>query len=885
MALSQGTRLGPYEIVAQIGEGGMGEVYRATDTNLKRAVAIKVLPEVVGADPERLARFQREAEVLAKLNHPNIAQIYGLERSNGTTALVMELVDGPTLADRIAQGPMPFDEALPIAEQIAEALEAAHEQGIVHRDLKPANIKVRPDGTVKVLDFGLAKALEHVHSASSAPSMSHSPTITSPALMSGIGVLLGTAAYMSPEQAKGRAVDKRADIWAFGCVLYEMLSGERLFDGEDLTETLAAVVKERPDLSAVPLGVRRLIGKCLEKDPKSRLRDIGDAWELLDDVANSPPSSTMKSAQWWLALAWTLTGFAALAVAGLSLVHFNETAPERAVVRSNIAPPENTVFDFDVTVGPVVISPDGRLLAFTALSAEGRRQLWLRPLDSPTARPLDGTDGAMFPFWSPDGRSVGFFRGGGRLLKVNVSGGPPVLITDAGFVRGASWGSGDTIVFDQLNTLWAVPANGGQPVRRSTPDTASGETAHRSPSFLPDGRHYLYWVGGKNQIRVGSLDSEESLVVVEGATSNAIYANGYLLFLRETTLLAEPFDSATRVVTGDAVPIADNIVRLAGEPRGVFTASENGTLVYQTGGTEAVLTLAWFDRAGKRVSTIADLGDAQALFLSPDHGSALVAISDSQRRLGLFRIDLGSGKTSRLTANSPGSTSAVWSPNGTEIMYSRTRDGRTELWRKPATSLAEGSLVYAGKFERVTSWSHDGRHLLLAGEGVRALALTPEAPGLSSEPLAFATERVQDGDRVLAYAQNGQFSPDGRWVAYQVGASGIFVDAFPGGGSRRQVSEQGTLPRWRSDQKELYYLTSSASVSAGMVTAVEVSESGGLLQFGASRAIMGPLASGRPYSYDVAANGERFLALVTSQQRAAQPLTLVQNWVAALKQR
>src|SRR5262245_36696809 len=456
----------------------MGEVYRATDINLKRPIAIKVLPEAVATDAERVARFQREAEVLARLNHPNIAQIYGLEKRDGTTALVMELVEGPTLADRIAQGPIPLEEALPIARRIADALEAAHDSGIVHRDLKPANIALTTSDQVKVLDFGLAKALTD-GSAAADSNLTNSPTITNPIGVTGVGVLLGTAAYMSPEQARGKPVDKRADIWAFGCVLFEMLTGRRAFDGEDVATTLASVVKEQPNLNVVPRNVRRLIATCLEKDPKARLRDIGDVWSLLDSEADSALLFDGSPSRWrFTVLAWTLAGAATLALAGLAAVHFRETSSEPPVVRSLIAPPENTVFDFDLTVGPVVISPDGRLLTFTARSADGRRQLWIRPLDSLTARPLDGTDGAMFPFWSPDGRWIGLHRAPGRLFRIEVSGGPAVPITEAGFVRGASWGSRDTIIFDSGSSLWTVSAGSGRPVRRPMPDTASGETSH-----------------------------------------------------------------------------------------------------------------------------------------------------------------------------------------------------------------------------------------------------------------------------------------------------------------------------------------------------------------------------------------------------------------------
>jgi serine/threonine protein kinase len=690
MPLSAGTRLGAYEILAAIGVGGMGEVYRATDTNLGRQVAIKVLPDTFAHDPERLARFEREAKTLAALNHPNIAGIHGLEHAEGTRALVMELVEGPTLAEAISQGPVPLDEALHIAKQIAEALDAAHEQGIVHRDLKPANIKVREDGTVKVLDFGLAKVLEPAGAI--APGVTQSPTITSPAMATIAGMLLGTAAYMSPEQARGKPADKRADIWAFGCVLYEMIAGEPLFKGEDVTEVLASVVKGHPDLGRVPTRVRRVIARCVTKDAKARLRDIGDVWELLDAPAESTSAQHTRPQSLLLArLAWTMMGLAILALAVPAVVHLREAPTDPVVIRSTILPPENAVFDFDVTRGPVAISPDGSTLVFAARSAGGS-QLWVRPLDSPTARPLNGTTNAVFPFWSPDGRTVGFSRRG-RLFKVAVSGGPPTLITnEVGIGRVATWAPGGTIIFDKGGReLWTVAAGGGQAVRHKTPSPGDGPL--RSPWFLPGGRRYLYWAGEKTEIRAGSLDSDESQLLTQ-ATSNAIYASGHLLFLREHTLLAQPFDPVRSMIADEAVPIADNVSRLV-ETQGVFTASETGTLVYQAGGSEATLDLAWFDRTGRRLSTVTELGDARGLSVDRDRTFTVVQISDSQRRPALWRINLVSGQQTRLTPNLPGLSSAAWSPDGREIVYVETRDDQRTLVRKSSSGVGDGVAVYA----------------------------------------------------------------------------------------------------------------------------------------------------------------------------------------------
>jgi serine/threonine protein kinase len=531
MSLSPGTRLGPYEITALLGAGGMGEVYRATDTSLKRQVAIKVLPDAVAADPERLARFQREAEVLASLNHPNIAAIHGLERSTGVIALVMELVEGPTLADRIAHGALPTGEALAIAKQIAEALEAAHEQGIVHRDLKPANIKVREDGTVKVLDFGLAKALGPDTASTAAAALSQAPTITSPALVSQAGVIMGTAAYMSPEQAKGRTVDRRADIWAFGCVLYEMLTGTRAFPGDDVAETLAAVIKSEPVWTTAPQRLRRLLQVCLEKDPRRRLQAIGDArllWEGIDGA----PTDALSLRSRTPAVAWATAALLAASTLALGFVHFREpaaTTPELTTVHLSI--PDEV---FPLRVG--IISPDGRKIVFPGIGKYGVRRLWLRTLDAPSVRQIPGTDGATGtrPFWSPDSRFVAF-EANSTLKKVDIVGGPPQTICAVPFsVLGGSWNRDGVIVFGNNNgPVMKVPSAGGN----AAPATVQSGNV---PSFFPDGRHFIYLSGGRVFVRALDASASDKDLALTGSVAAPALAPSTDLDRRRHRAALEP---------------------------------------------------------------------------------------------------------------------------------------------------------------------------------------------------------------------------------------------------------------------------------------------------------------------------------------------------------
>ena len=875
MALTTGIRIGPYEVVALLGAGGMGEVYRATDTNLKRSVAIKVMPAEVIADAERLARFEREAQVLATLNHPHIAQIYGLERASGITALVMELVDGPTLAERIGQGPLPLDEALPIARQIAEALEAAHERGIVHRDLKPANIKVRDDGAVKVLDFGLAKLNEPNVSNASTRSFSLSPTITSPALMTGVGVLLGTAAYMSPEQARGKAVDKRADIWAFGCVVYEMLTGTQPFHGSDLTETLASIVKDQPDLSKVPAPVRRLLTRCLEKDPSRRLRDLGDAWDLLEDRAQPPAVAVAPvRTRWPLALG---VGVAAAAVAfgAAWTIASRPAAAPSDVQRFTVALPENAG-----NLHSLAISPDGRYLAI-AVDVTGTRGLWLRRLDSFQAQPVPASDGAMFPFWSPDSRFVAFFANG-KLKQAAVGGGPPVVICDAPDGRGGSWNRDGVIIFAPAPGLaiQQVASTGGVPV-----DVTKAPGTLRFPTFLPDGRHFLYLKtqapGDQSGIRLASLDGNEDVRLLPDQ-SNVSFAAGRLVFVRSSTLIAQPIDPGTGHLAGDAVPIADGVPFANVTNYAPVTISASGVLVYggPGQGSLVIAQLTWFDRQGQRLGTVGVPGRVLDPALSPNGRMVVFGrLSTSGAGLWLRALDREVEQQFATDSSVP-NVEPIWSPHGDRIAF---RIGFDLAEKRADGSGVAQPMVEGSQSKAPTDWSRDGQYVVFTSQDARTLLDVWFLPLNSSgrKPVPFLQSAANE--------HWARLSPDSRWIAYASDESGrdeVYVRPFPSGDGQWQISSAGgTEPRWRGDGKELFFIAADGS----MIAATVASETTGTrLVFlpGASQPLFDTRS--RPitafsWRYDVTPDGKRFLVASPIDSSATPPLNVVVNWDAELK--
>jgi serine/threonine protein kinase/Tol biopolymer transport system component len=930
LVLSPGTRLGNYEIQEAVGAGGMGEVYRARDTRLNRDVALKVLPQAFVLDIDRLARFKREAQVLALLNHSNIATIYGFEDADGVQALVLEYVDGLSLAERIAQGaavrrpgssepPIPMDEALSMALQVAEALEAAHEQGIIHRDLKPANIKVRPDGTVKVLDFGLAKALGKEQSppdtghyarresdpiqpsAPGHPDLTASPTITTPA-MTLAGVILGTAAYMSPEQARGRPAEKRSDIWAFGCVLYEMLTGERAFDGEDIAETMAAVIKVTPDWnklpSSTPQSIRRLLRRCLEKDRKERLPHIGAArLEVKEALASldvempalvipavvtpATPAAAAPAApsaaavpivpaprRAWLArVVATLSTAAAIVFATLWFA-----ARDRASVpvekRVEIVTPPTS------DPATLALSPDGRRIVFAATS-DGQPRLWLRSLDSTDARPLPGTERGRVPFWSADGRSIGFFADG-VFKRLDVETGSIRDLLKVVTSTGGTWNRDGVILLGMGNVqpIDRVSADGAEPMPATRNTPGSG---HRFPRFLPDGRHFLYTVVGNPReagVLVGTLDESEPRRLLDGVESPAEYASGHLFYLVGDALVAHPFDPDQILFTSEPVRLAPGVA--------AFSTSADGTIAYRTGvttglGAAGVRQLLWLDRSGHPMGMLADAQTAGPPALSPD-GQRVA----TYRAGDIWMLDTTRSGRIRLTSNPENDAFPIWSPDGGRIAFQSYQKGTAgEIYLKSAAATGPEELVLSTPdVTHPMDWSPDGQFVLYRtqpqGSNTSQWNLWAVPVDGKSKPFPVVQTNFDERD--------GQFSPDGKWIAFESNETGryeIYLQPFPGPGPKIPVSSSGGAQvRWRHDGRELFYIALDGHLTSvpiqwndtgqptiGAPVPLFMTNVGGAIAQGVTR-----------QQYTVSADGQRFLMHTLVSDANASPITLILNW-------
>jgi len=883
MALSSGTRLGPYEIESPLGAGGMGEVYRARDARLNRDVALKVLPEVLSRDPERMARLKREAQVLASLNHPNIATIYGFEEFDGVSAIAMELVEGQTLAEVIAvRRGVSLQDALPLAKQIAEALEFAHERGIIHRDLKPANIKIAPEGAVKVLDFGLAKTLDP-NASSPSQNLADSPTLTAPATRA--GMILGTAAYMSPEQARGKIVDKRTDIWAFGAVLFELLTGRMLFQGEDVTETLAAVVKDKPNLSEVPAEVRTLLESCLEKDPRKRLRDMGDWARLLQRAPAAPPQSKRTRI-----LPWAITAVAIMVAIGLVAIVWNHSTERPQALRLTLQTPEKARMIIGASA-LLAISPDGRQVAFKA-EIDGKSGIWLRDLDGPGIRLLPDTEGADTWFWSPDSRWIGFFAAG-KLKKIDMTGGPPLILCDANGV-GGSWSPNGWIIFVRYaGGLSLIPDTGGTPTPLTKPDPAGYEIVHRAPWFLPDGRHFLYTARSVDhamtrvyvdsvEARSGSVTRREVLAVHSNVayvprSGGRLFASandGYLLYGRENTLMAQPFDAARARTTGDAVPLVEQVDYSPGVAQSQFSASTNGLLVYTSGAIREVnRQLTWFDRTGKPVGLVGDPNKFERIAISPDGSMLATDTNDSLGVSSIWLHDLARGTKSRFTFGPTSSQFPVWSPDGSRLAYWRPT---VETYQKAVGATVPEELLYKDSQNRTTilnNWSSDGRYLVFGvfdpgkGFGLDAVPMFGDR-----NPFTYLAADSSNGEHV-------KLSRDGNFLAYTSGESNhaeVFVETFPEHIGKWQVSTGGgDWPVWSRDGRELYFLSND-----GKMMAVAVKINGRNFEAGVPRALF---AVPGQYQFDIGKDGRFLIQVPQSHTPDSFSINVVVNWQSALK--
>jgi serine/threonine-protein kinase len=793
----------------------MGEVYRATDTKLNRDVALKILPEQFASDSQRMGRFQREAEVLASLDHPNIGQIYGIEEAGQTKALVLQLIEGPTLADKIAQGPIPVEEALKIALQMAEGLEAAHEKGVIHRDLKPANIKITPEGQVKILDFGLAKALEAEVPVSS---LSQSPTLTNAATQA--GVILGTAAYMSPEQAKGKPVDKRADVFAFGAVLYEMLTGKRAFEGEDVSDTLASILAREPDYTRLPANLHprlpELLDRCLGKDPKRRWQAIGDVRIEIEQVLGNPTIATIETvagiepqSRLRLVAPWLLvSALSASLIIGFAAWNLYTPAPlMNAVSHLSVdirpaqrlgGPPAATCCPQILTRTSIALSPDGRQFVFAGWNG-GAQQLYRRSLDQSEAQAIPGTEGAANPFFSPDGEWVGFWAAG-QLKKIALAGGPPVPLCETGMIFGASWETNDFIVFaGSEGGLQSVSAEGGAPRRLTEMETEQASWSHRLPWVLPGGDAVLFTIfklsqrWDEAQVAVQSLITGERRVLIEGGAHPMYTPTGHLIFARLGTLWAAPFDVSTLTVTSPAVPVLEGVTQaanLSGMPvdtgAAQFSVSTSGTLLYAPGGllqTDS-RALVWVDRRGRTEPLNVPRGEYWNPRVSPD--GQRVAVSD-QAQNAVFVFDLRRNIVQRLQG--AGLNVGTWSPDSREIVFGWIETGPRNLFRQ----LADGSqppqrLTRSPNMQFAGPWSPDGAELLVmeqrADSGADILVLKPDQPDELLRPLL--TDAFDEEQPAL--------SPDGRWLAYTSNESGrneVYMRAYPDLQEKQQISNDG----------------------------------------------------------------------------------------------
>ena len=882
-----GKTLSHYKIIEKIGQGGMGEVYRAEDTNLSREVAIKVLPEQFTQDPQRLARFEREAKLLASLNHPNIAAIYGLEEADGVRFLALELVPGETLADRVARGPLPVEEALEICRQIAEGMEAAHEKGVIHRDLKPANVKVTPEGQVKILDFGLAKAFE---AEVPVTDISQSPTLTEE--MTRAGVILGTAAYMSPEQARGKQVDKRADIFAFGCLLYELLTSKRAFGGETVTDTLAKVLEGEPDWrllpGTIPSTIRFLMSRCLQKKPGKRLQHIDGARILIEEALTGATNASaievggaIQSALWKRAIPWSVA-FIAVAAAGMAMWRVTTPTPV-PLMEFMITPPPSAAL---TEGGPpdLAISPDGRHVIYRATGEKGRTQLYLRALDDVAVTQIPGTEDANFHFFSADGNSVAFAVAG-KLKKVSLMGGPPTTLCDASTFAAGSWSAEDTIVFAaSTRGLYRVSASGGEPEVLVVPDENGEDYQHAE--ILPGGKAVLFTMRRDNNYRVHllSLETGEHRVLLEAARQAHYAATGHLIYAQPNsgTLMAAPFDLTRLEVTGDPVAVLEG-VRQNTLFAVDYSFSSNGTLVYVSGEESPEYSLLWVDREGREQRITEEKGDFLTPRVSPDGTRIALTILDQDGSRNVWVHDLQTDSLRRLTFEGSVNSRPVWTPDGQWITFVSDRGGSRALYRKPADGSGQAELLTESEYEMApgpNSWSPDGSVLAFRIGG-------PNTGNSDIWTLPLEGDREPQPFISSPHIERGPvFSPDGRWLAYastETGSYSVYVTPYPEPEVKWLVSDEdgGIEPVWSPDGSELFYRRGEEIMVVSVATEPTFSSGKPSVLLEGSSYRSSTISPGYPY-YDISPDGQRFLMLKKEQGRETQ-IHVVLNWFEELK--
>lgn len=892
MSLACGAKLGPYEIQSPLGAGGMGEVYRAKDTRLDRIVAIKILSSRLSDHPEIKQRFEREARSISALNHPNICQLYDIGSQDATDFLVMEFLDGETLADRLRKGAIPVAEILKIGVAVAEALAFAHRRGIVHRDLKPGNLMLTPGGP-KLMDFGLAKPLSPQTSAISstaAPSFTAEPTISGPTPLSpltAVGTIIGTIQYMSPEQIEGREADARSDIFAFGTVLYEMVAGKRPFSGKSQISLASAILEnDPPPISAIkpqiPATFEHVVLTCLQKNPEERFQNAQDLKLQLQWIAEgklptsseAEPSSPARRPD---TRVWALAAIAMLVLGVTAGIFLRPASAPAPAIRTVINAPEKSTFnlagDF---AGPPVLSPDGASIVFSAAGGDGKSTLWLRAMSSLEARQLADTDGAYFPFWSPDSRSVGFFASG-KVKTIDVNGGATQDICDAPYGRGGAWGAGGVIVFSPTPSapLMRVSASGGSPVAITNIDP-SQHTSHRWPFFLPDGKHFLYVAihhdpakAGNNTLYFASLDGKENRALFR-SQSNAVYADGFLLFARGDHLLAQPFDPAKGKLSGEARTLTKNVMNDASTWHMDASASDGGVLIYGTGGASD-WQLIWIGRDGKQLSVVADkLTNLQSAVLSPRGDRVVMGIDTGEN--DLWVLDLTRGVKTRLTFGPIANAHPVWSPDGEWIAYTSVRNGQPSIYRKRSDGSGAEELLFTGPATQSidafspSSWSHDGKELFY----------TSRSESGESEVGVLPLEGERKPHIVVMRGQDARLSPNSKWLTYASLESGkpeVYVEAYGGGQGKWQVSIGGLQPQWSPDGQQLYYMNLTFDVLV-----VSVKESGGALQFGPPQTLVGTTSWSAPNAFfDVSPDGKKFLLNRITQQ-VAQSVTVATNF-------